>query len=334
VSWLLMAAAAWALPDAALEAGLDRRVLLIDEAGRQIDCAMVEVQDERLIVRLDDGSLAQLPKDQVERMVDLGPAPPPPVEAEPEPEPEPEDDLGEAELERTDDDFDTESEIEDLLGIEAPAAPPEAEQIEPEPEPEPVEEARVELPEDELDLPESDAVVATVDATIPQEPVEVAEEAPKPELATDEDWDEAPAEAADAVAQLDPPITSLDELPSANLSETRGPVNAELYYKGRAQGGSLGAKTKDVRMAQNLGFVAGCVACAPGCVATTMIFALKKPEVPSGDWQDEDPLYQQGYVQAYQESAQKEAAKRAFIAGSLGTASTALVATVLVLQIY
>ncbi len=333
MSWLLLANLAWALPDKDLQAELDRRVLLIDEAGRQIDCSLVEVQDERLVVRLLDGSLAQLPRDQVDRVIDLGPGlpAPAPIEQAPAVE-EPEDDFGEAALEQPADDFDIESAIDDVLGIEAPQeSSSEAPEVSPASEQldlasTPQQEARVELPQETLELPETDAlIVSASELEQALEPVEPIQDA-APEPASQEDWDEP------AVASLG--VSGTEDLPAVEQPSTKGPVNADLYYKGRTQGGALGRKTKDVRMAQNLGFVGGCCAGPVGCTATTMIFALKKPEVPPGDWQSEDAMYQQGFVQAYQETAQKEAAKRAFIAGTLGTVSTALVATVLVLQIY
>ena len=355
---LALMALSWALPDKELKAGLDRRVLLIDESGRQIDCGLVEVQDEQLVVRLWDGSLATVVKDEVDAMVDLGPHGPEPAPEEPEEVEAPveEEDASSEEFEET------EADIEALLGIEPEDEAGSEEELEDELEIDDEtgdeleiddgSEARVELPEDELDLPESDAVaeLQSEDETeLGDEPAEEATEPEPAEEATvpqDEPKAEAVTEGAEAAEEdpfEDPPVedqepeapavASVDEVPAPVLPE-QGPVNADLYYKGRAEGGSVGKKTRDVRMAQNLGFLGGCCAGPVGCTATTMIFALKQPEVPAGDWQDQDPLYQQGYVQAYQESAQREAAKRAFIAGTLGTASTALVATVLVLQVY
>ncbi|MCP4806759.1 MAG: hypothetical protein GY913_03100 [Proteobacteria bacterium] len=335
---LLLCSMALAVPGDELRRGIDRHVVLIDADGRQIDCALVEVEAERLIVRFEDGTLAQVPRNQVVNLVDLGPAPPPPpVEAEPEPE----DDFGEDALDDSaEDGFDVDSALDELLigedlpGDEHPSAEGEggSSDAEDAPSAPALEEAvavdssqpeavvaRVELPLDELDdLPEPTAVAAADEDPF-DEPAETADEPAVEE--TDE-----PGEPA--VADLG--VTAPDESPPELAPDTQ--AETELYYTGRADG-ALAAKDADFRAAAGLGYGLGCTTACVGCAGVTLGYAVMEPTVPGGVWQETEDVYQQGYIQAYRDSYQREAAKRAFIGGTLGTVTFAIVATVTVSQL-
>lgn len=334
---LLLCSMAQAVSGDELRRGVDRRVVLIDASGQQIDCALVEVQAERLVVRLQDGSLAQVPRAEVVNLIDLGPAPAPP---EVEPEPEPEDDFGEAELDTTgEDDFDVENALDDLLG----PAPEPGESTEPTdaseeaPDEEPV--ARTELPEGTLDEPEPEPepiepdVLAEADvapeAEPEPEPGEASPEAAEPALPPgvteaeplpEDGWDDP----EDATVDLGVPIP--DEV--APETPARDPkADSALYYSGRADG-AMAAKDGDFRAAAGLGYGLGCATACVGCTAVTVGYSVVEPTVPGGAWQSSEDVYQQGYIQSYRNTYQKEAAKRAFIGGTLGTVTFVIVATV------
>ena len=321
---LLFSALAWAVPTKTLEAGIDRRVLLIDLDGRQIDCSLVAVQDERLVVRLDDGSLASVERSAVANLVDLGPAPPPPVEDEPEIE----DDFGEGPLEGVEDDFDVEGALDELLddgegaldegdeAVDVEAIEPAVVEVESDPEPEPV---RVELPEDDLDLPESDGVADDDEGW--EDPIDAVVVDPPAEDAAD---DAVETVADDGVADVQPePIALPPRDPQADN---------ELYYRGRADGAAA-AKDAPGALPQGIGFAGGCLGSCVGCTGVTLAFALVEPDVPSGGWQEEESLYQQGYLQSYRDTYQRDAARRAFLGGAIGAATTAVVAVALIGQI-
>lgn len=330
---LLLCSLAQAVSGDELRRGIDRRVVLIDADGRQIDCALVEVEAERLIIRFEDGSLAQVPRSEVVNLVDLGPAPPPPEVPVVE-EPEPEDDFGEEALdEDAEDGFDVDDALDELLGEDGASddVTPPVEEAD-EPAEEPVVE-RIELPEDTLDaLPEPDEPVdvveeaVVVDADPDEDPfaepeVEEAEEVEEVEEVDEveeaEDLDE------DAIADLGPPDVDDKELARQQT---------ELYYAGRADGATA-ARDADFKAATGIGYGAGCVGACLGCGATTLAYSVFEPTVPGGSWQESEDVYQQGYIQAYRSSYQREAAKRAFIGGTLGTATFAIVATVAVSQL-
>ena len=124
-----------------------------------------------------------------------------------------------------------------------------------------------------------------------------------------------------------------DVQPEPAVEPERDPeADSELYYRGRADGAAA-AKGAVTAMPQGLGFLGGCVGSCAGCTAATLTFALMEPTVPTGDWQDREGLYQQGYVQAYRDTYQREAARRAFAGGALGAATTTVVAIALIAQL-
>ena len=306
---LLLGALAWAVPTKTLEAEVDRRVLLVDPSGRQIDCSLVAVQDERLVVRLDDGSLAAVPRDEVANIVDLGPAPPPPEVIEVVPE-EPEDDFGEEALdEGAEDSFDVDEALDELLVDDAAAAVP-VEAVEVVEEPVAVAVERAELPDEDEALPEADGWEDP-------EPVEVVAEVPV---------DEAPVAPVEEETVEEETVE--DGVADVGVEPTVEPrrdpqADSDLYYKGRADGASAAAGGS-AALPMGVGFATGCAGGCIGCTGSTLAFALIEPDVPAGSWQDEEALYQQGYLQAYRDTWQKEHARKAFIGGALGTSTLAL----------